>query len=322
MALPSGVTVNDLGRKEFVTQRGYFAPPYVSCMFAALGSILIWMGYEIPLHRDAAYVPPDNFVWTLHKRSGAPLDSGSSVSHTKTAMSRLLPDAPMYYGGATSAEIITLLTNGAAVRVTARCGNLPLYLRKWVGDYTGGHAFCIIGTRMNAGVREVFWMDPMGKPWLYQGQWIPWSDVSSDLDVNGNGKIIVTYAYKDTAVDPDPQTPVDPDPEPEPDPDVDPVEPDPEPIPDPVVDEGEDPGELGGVVNQQRAYVAAGAHALHAETLAPLFQFKAQTAVRVFGQTPDGMYYGVVARSTGIDGTNPKVVLVAAEVVSGFFTQS
>jgi hypothetical protein len=322
MPLPNGVTVPSpvTGYTQFVTQRGYFAPPYVSCMFAALASILIHMGYRLPLARDAALVPPENFVWTLHKNSGAPLNSGTTIQHTKNAMGRLLPDAPMLYGAGTAAEIITLLENNAGVRVTAKCPPLPAYLKKWVGDYTGSHAFSIIGTKMEGGVRKVFWMDPMGRPAQYSGIWIPWSDVSGLLTKNSAGKIIATWAYKDTAVDPF-APPVEPDPEPEPDPTTEPDEPDPiVTIPEPTTPAVEDPGEVTSTAAKARAYVSAGAWALHPDTLAQLFMFREQTLVRVYGITADGLYQGVVARTTGTEGTNPKLVLVPVEHVTGHFT--
>lgn len=327
MALPNGVTVPQplAGRTQFVTQRGYFAPPYVSCMFSALGSILIWMGYELPLERNASYIPPENFVWVLHKNSGAALNSGTTVQHTKNAMGRLLPDAPMFYGSGTASELITILENDAAIRVTAKCPQLPEYLKKWVGDYTGSHAFAIVGTRVYNGVRQVFWLDPMGRPAQYSGQWIPWSDVSGILSKNASNNIIATWGYKNTAVDPDlvlePEVPVEPDPEPEPDPEIEEEDPDPPPvIEEPEVPEVDDPGATASVVPMQRAYVAAGAWALHPDTLAQLFMFRTQTLIRVYGTTADGLYHGVVARTSGTEGSNPKIVLVPVEAVTGHFT--
>lgn len=321
MALPNGVSVPTplVGHTEFVTQRGYFAPPYVSCMFAALGSVLIWMGYSIPLERKASLIPPENFVWTLHKNSGAPLDSGSSIRHTKNALGRLLPDAPVLYGSGTPSEIIDLLEDDAAVRVTARCWKLPTYLRRHVGDFTGGHAFSMIGTKVEGGVRKVFWMDPMAKPWEYAGEWIPWSDVSDDLDRNADDEIVATWGYKNTAVDPtvivDPEDPIDPEPDPEPDP-IDEDVPPPVEIPDPPPSEEDPETGLSGILDYQRGTVAAGTPAYHPQTLAHLFTFQDERTVRVYGLTADSVYRGVVSRTSGTDGNDPKVVLVQADSIS------
>jgi hypothetical protein len=299
-------------------------------MFSAWAMVLTYMGYNLPTPMNAAYVPPENFVWTMHKQSGAPLDSGTTIQHTKNAMGRLLPDAPVYYGSVTQTEFIELLEDDAAIRITALCQNLPtspINLKKWVGDYVGLHAWAIIGTKVEGGVRKVFWLDPMGRPSQYSGVWITWDSVKNILKKNANGEIIVSFGYKNTAVDPDyvaePETPVEPDPEPPPDPDLEPEDPDePEVIPEPEDPAVEDPGDTVGVVNQQRAYVAAGTVALHPDTLAYLFTFTSSTLVRVFGTTADGLYHGVVARHTGVDGSNPKVVLVPVDAVTGFFTQS
>src|SRR5687767_8803842 len=98
-SLPDGVSIENEGSKQFVTQRGYFAKEkFASCMFAALCSILTWMGYRLPLPRKEAQTPPENFVLALHKASGAPLNEGTNIRHTRRAIRKLLPGADLDYG--------------------------------------------------------------------------------------------------------------------------------------------------------------------------------------------------------------------------------
>lgn len=206
MSLPEGVSTETEGRQLFVTQRGYFAEHFSSCMFAALCSILTWMGYRLPLARKKINTPPENFVHLLHVTSGAPLDRGTKIKHTRQAMRELLPDAEVLYGRLSDDEFLEELRNGAAIRVTATLSDLPARLQKVAGSSNRGHAFCVIGTRMchgdvgshsdHNGVREIFWMDPMGRPSTgYKGDWISWDSVRPHLRRRG-GDIVVTLATR------------------------------------------------------------------------------------------------------------------------------
>ena len=284
MALPNGVSILPEGRLQFVTQRGYFAPPYVSCMFAALSSVLFWMGYDQPIPRAEEATPPENFVWTMHKASGASLTSGSSIAHTKNALNKLLPDADVMFAVATPDEVIKLLENDAAVRVTAKCSKLPKHLKRWVGKYEGGHAFAIIGTRVHNGEREVFWLDPMGRPAIYDGIWIKWSDVSSIL--SGTNGIVITFGYKNAAITP-----------------PDPVEPEEEEMP------------LTQVVELQRGSIPAGTPILHPVTHKVLFTSKGNESSKLMGVTSDGKFRGIMVVSKRIEGNGWKVAHVAADKV-------
>jgi hypothetical protein len=197
-----GAYINEVGGDWLaVTQRGYFAPPFVSCMFAALCSLLRWAGYRFPLHRDETMVPPDNYVWALHKASGARLTSGTTIAHTRAALAAILPDAPVLFGTLSPTEFIMELTGGAAIRVTANAEDLcPLNLPAGCADV--GHAYAICGTRIEAGQRQVRISDPMLKPGTNphpEGRWVNWAQLHPALNRSSSGEIIVTLTYKDAA---------------------------------------------------------------------------------------------------------------------------
>lgn len=195
-ALPEGVSIAP-SETAFVSQRGYWTPPFVSCMFAALGMLLVHAGYKLPLPRKIGFTPPDNFVYSLHKASGAPLDQGSNVRDSQIALRKLLPDAPILFGKVTSQELIAELEKGAMVRVAVKCPLLPAHLRRFVGDYQGKHAMAIGGYRPG----ELFVLDPMGRSRNgYQGEWTALGPFLSAVPRNAEGEIVVTLAYQDAAV--------------------------------------------------------------------------------------------------------------------------
>lgn len=258
-------------------------------MLASVSMVLAWTGYDLPLPRNKADTPPDNFVYSLWVATGQTKQHGTTTAGTQKALKALLPEAPIFFGAGSPDEVIQLLENNAAIRVTVKCRKLNPHLKRWVGSYNGGHAIAIIGTRMNGTVREVFWMDPFGKPFKkdgsvrYAGEWIPWSDVSGVLDRNADG-IIVAFGYKSAAV----------------------------PVVLPPVDNGGTGSTdmiLTNVVELSRGTVAASTPVLHPQTLAPLFNI-GPGECKLVGESADGKYFGVLVNSKKIAGKNPKVALV------------
>jgi hypothetical protein len=262
-------------------------------MLAAIAMVLAWTGYDMPLPRKKEDTPPDNFVYSLWVATGQTNMHGTTTAGTKRALAKLLPDAPIFYGAGTPDEIIQLLEDGAAIRVTARCSQLPAYLRRWTGSYAGGHAFAVIGTRVNAGVREVFWMDPFGRSELYQGRWIPWSDVSGVLSSNADG-IKVAFGYKSAACPPPPIN---------------------------GGGNGSTDMIISNVVELSRGTVGASTPILHPQTLATIMVVGPKE-VRIVGESPDGKYLGVLVRSKKIEGKNPKIALVEKVLVSNLSVAS
>ena len=192
----------DGGANRVVTQRGYFVKKYcgghfVSCMFASLAGVLAKGGLDFPTPRAEVNTPPENFVYTLHKASGAPLTSGSSTRDSQRAIRRLFPyGAGVKFGRVSDAGLFSLLGAGNSVRIALSMGKVPIPLRRWAGKgFTGGHAGYLTDVRSNAGVTEVFWIDPMGKPWRpyrYRGEWEPWESFRTAV-FRSDGKIVVTW---------------------------------------------------------------------------------------------------------------------------------
>ena len=218
MSLPDGVSIGP-GRSIFVTQRGYWTRTYgfKSCMFAALAKLLEYAGYRVPLARRKSQMPPENFVLALHRASGAPLNKGSTIRHSRVALRKLLPDAPVLFGAVSDLDLVGLLIDGYMVRIAVNCGRLPNSLKRWVGEsYNGGHAVTIEDPQMSEedGL-TVLWMDPMGKPWApfnYAGQRISIWDFLPAASRTDAGLIRVTFTAKDTA--PPEEPPVEPEPVP------------------------------------------------------------------------------------------------------------
>jgi hypothetical protein len=201
--LPKDTKVRaDGGSFRRVSQRGYFVDKYasghfVSCMFASLAAVLARGGLDFPTPRFEADTPPENFVYTLHKASGAPLTSGSSMRHSQLAIRRLFPyGAGVKFGRVTDAGLFQLLAEGNTVRIALTMGKVPRPLRRWAGyGFAGGHAGYLSDVREVNGVTEVYWFDPMGKPWRpyrYRGEWEPWESFRTAV-FRSDGKIIGTW---------------------------------------------------------------------------------------------------------------------------------
>jgi hypothetical protein len=195
--LPAGVSLRpDSGGLQFITQRGYFAPPFTSCMFASLATVLEFMGLDLPVPRRESKTPPENFVLTLHKASGAPLVRGTTTRESQKALRALFPyGTGVHFGLASDAALLKLLEVNAA-RVMVSCGKLPRPLRRWIGyGYEGGHAVALGGVQGT----KVFYMDPMGRPATgYRGEWVELADISEALFRSG-GKVIAAWGKKGEA---------------------------------------------------------------------------------------------------------------------------
>lgn len=315
-SLPAGVSIENEGTRLFVTQRGYYAKEkFASCMFAALCSVLAWMGYRLPLARKKANTPPENFVHALHLASGAPLNEGTNIRDTKRALRELLPGADLAYGHLSDEELIDALKKGAAIRVTARLQDLPGFLQKHAGG-KGLHAFCMIGTRIcnggqgrhadHQGEREVFWIDPMGRPSTgYVGEFVPWNDVRGDLR-RRKGEIVITMGFKNAAT----KNGAD--------------------MPDDATDMEEILG--GGRARGQGSQPAAATRVEVTEELFDLLGFRGRVGkdtpvlnprtgeiatriaatdkARCVGPTRDGKHFGILVTTKKVPGRNPKVLLV------------
>ncbi|HUG48571.1 MAG TPA: hypothetical protein VMP67_09180 [Candidatus Limnocylindria bacterium] len=312
MSLPAGVSVGE-GERLFVTQRGYFTPPFRSCMFAALCSILSWMGYRLPLARKEDQTPPENFVLALHEASGAPLTRATSIRESRVALRALLPDAEVRSGRLTDEEFLEELRREAAIRVIATMRDLPGYLQNWAGGGNVGHAFCVTGLRLCDGgagrhedhrrVLEVFWMDPMGRPSAgYAGDWVPWQDVRPHLR-RRDGQIVVTLGYRDSALRetpmPSPRGPTDV---------VDTV----------AAGSGLAQGRtVAAIVDQLgfRARVTDRTPVLHPQTREQVTRIAPTDRARCLGRTRDGQFTGILVNTARLEGPNPKLLLIATASV-------
>lgn len=300
-ALPDGVTYKTEGTLQFVSQRGYWTMVdgerhYTSCMFAALCSVLELMGLDLPLPRLKEQTPPENFVYSLHLASGASFLRGTTIADTKKAMFELLPDVPLKFANGTADETYKLIKNGAAVRVSVRCPDLPRHLRRYVGyGYEGKHAVAMVAAREDNGYKEVLWFDPMARPVAtQQGEWVRYTDVIPAF-VDKTGNVTSTFGYKNEALPVQPEPPVEP----------------------PINEGGGGDTEMifSNVVERSRGVVEASSPVLHPETLATVLTVSAGTTVKLVGITPDGKYRGILVNSAKIAGTNPKIALIAAEAV-------
>lgn len=301
MSLPRAVTLADQGRRLFVTQRGYFTlgadgeRHFVSCMFAALATLLEWAGYRLPLHRSIEKVPPHNFVLTLHRKSGAPLDelryptTGTTNEHTRTALRELLPGAPVTFATLTDDEFIAALADDVGLRFTANAKDLyGAGLRLPAGNADIGHAYAAIGTRMVDGVRGVFVLDPMGRPAQdYRGEWVRWNALRQHLR-RSNGKIIVTMVRKSAAV----------------------VPPAPIPAPEPEPEGEKNVQTLTQVREDEYASVARGTPLLDPSTLVERTKAVETADFRIIGRTIDGKYAGVLVNTTRVPGASGLTLLL------------
>jgi hypothetical protein len=267
-------------------------------MFASLAMVMAWQGYRMPLTRDVNQTPPENFVLSLHKASGANLNSGSSTAHSKMALMRLFGDEmpPVQFGLATDEALMGQLVGPWVARITLKFDDrLPRHIRRWVGyNWVGGHAVALGDARRDAtGEWEVFWMDPMGRPGTgYVGEWIKWDDVKANVG-RSDGKVQVTIGEMDAAV-----------PKPEP-------EPEPEPQP-----EGEMPIITHGV-SDEYVRIEKGVPLLRPDNLQRVTTTTIAGDFRVVGRSEDKVYLAVLTRTTKVEGATGVTTLYVKAASAG-----
>ena len=213
MGLPAGVTIEP-GQSEFVTQRGYFVKRYCngkffSCMLAAACTVLIRTGYKLPLTRLFSEVPPDNFVWQLHRAIDPTPTGGTTQAQTQLALQKLFGDTPppVMFGGMSLEELVQAMLEGAAVRIMVDCGRLPDRLKRQVGTgYEGGHAWALTEAAIDPDGTITFRIiDPMFDPdEPYSGTWAAWSEFDQAVEKTAGGLIKVMIGYRNAAVPPPP----------------------------------------------------------------------------------------------------------------------
>jgi hypothetical protein len=184
------------GRKQTVTERGWFAPPFTACRFAVLAQIAVRMGYDVPLARQPEGV--DNFVRDLQIAGDNTPQNGSTMRQGQKAVAALLPDAPYFFGTMTDAEVMDAVNRGATVGFAVDCGKLPRYLKQYVGyAYNGGHYVAVDGVDGNM----VDYSDPMYRPAREaKPRRVNWADISPAVLRNSAGALIVSLGYQDEAL--------------------------------------------------------------------------------------------------------------------------
>src|SRR5512146_1242123 len=110
------------GRRQTVTERGYYAPPFTACRFAVEAQIEIRMGRDLPLNLKA----PPNAVRDLQLAGDPTPGTGSTIAQGKAAIAALIPDSDMKWGWMTPDELLDAVKNhGATVGFGVDCGKWP-----------------------------------------------------------------------------------------------------------------------------------------------------------------------------------------------------
>jgi hypothetical protein len=156
------------------------------------------------------YGLPQTFVGALREASGVPRvnahgkPQGTTTAHSRRALRKLLPEAPVLFGGLDDEEMLQRLESGEfAVRVTVTAQKLPGHLRRFVGkSWEGGHAVALSAARRGPDMAwEVFWMDPAGRPGKgYKGEFVRYEDVKGALRRTASGRVGVTAGPKNAAL--------------------------------------------------------------------------------------------------------------------------
>ena len=207
-ALPPGVSYASAASELAITQRGWWAPPYTSCMLASYSMILVKQGYQLPLKRgqhdyDGTTPKIENMVLALHKATGRPLSSGTTLQDTPNAVAALWsgktePKPIIHIGAVGKAAVIDLLANkDATIRISGGpLSALPLSWNLPAGHGNARHAMVLEGTRLSptTGQRQVFLVDPMFRPITgYRGQWVKWDTLYAWVDKDDSGAVICTW---------------------------------------------------------------------------------------------------------------------------------
>jgi hypothetical protein len=189
MSRPSaGIGLLDTGVAKWFSQR---PKPFTNCMFAALCSTLTYMGYDVPR----------SFVNDLRQASGVDAKKATSMAHTTKAMRKLMPEADIRSGKMSDDELKKRLSTGEiCARVMVRNQDLPSELRRFTGNFKGGHAIALAKARSpGAGPNMVRWMDPMGKPPTYEGVDVAYNKFADAL-MRADGLVRVTYGRHNAAL--------------------------------------------------------------------------------------------------------------------------
>ncbi len=189
------------GRKQTVTERGWFAPPFTACRFAVEAQVELRMGRDLPL----ALQPygADNAVRDLQVAGDPTLGTGSTIRQGQAAIRKLIPDSDMKWGWMTPAELLDAVKNhGATVGFGVDCAKWPRYLRVFVGfAYTGGHYVCVDGVDDTGTEVVVDLNDPMDGPTKHRPNRVAqprrrsWTDVLKGVSLVG-GLMRVTLGYE------------------------------------------------------------------------------------------------------------------------------
>jgi hypothetical protein len=171
------------------------------CMFAALCTPLSFLGLDLQ----------PEFVGELRKASGVAVfdkkgkPQGTSTAASQRAITKLFGELPgLMFGGLDDTELLDGLESGDFVaRVIVANQKLPIRVRRWVGrNWDGFHAIALGGARVQDGQREVFWMDPAGRPKHgYAGEWLVYKDVSGAFQRMPSGKVRVTFGERDAVLE-------------------------------------------------------------------------------------------------------------------------
>ena len=150
----------------------------VDCMFAALCTPLAFMGYAC---RRPSWARCARRLACRASIRSPTSRQGTSTAATKTALRKLMPEAPVVFGGLADDVMLDRLGAGRiSVRVTVGSADLPRHLRRFIGfTWVGGHAIALGGARRRGdGTWEVRWMDPAGRPGTgYDGEFVPYAEV-------------------------------------------------------------------------------------------------------------------------------------------------
>lgn len=131
---------------------------------------------------------------------------GTTTADTRKALKKLLPDAPILFGGLEDQQMLERIAAGEiVVRVMVDCTKLrenapQSKARRFVRNFDGLHAVAIGEARRTDGEWDVRGMDPAGPRTGYSGRFVPYDEVKDSLKRTPTGKVRVTFGRKDSAL--------------------------------------------------------------------------------------------------------------------------
>lgn len=188
--------VGTQGRKQTVSERGWFAPPFTGCRFAVIAQIALRMGYELPLARQPEGV--ENAVRDLQLAGDNTPGNGSTMAQGQKAIRALLPGSDFLFGTLTDEEFHEAVAKGATVGFAVNFAKMPRYLKNFTGyGYNGGHYMAVDGSDGDS----VDLSDPMYRPAREaKPRRVPFADFKNAILRNGAGEMLVTMGYENVAV--------------------------------------------------------------------------------------------------------------------------